>query len=55
MARIIFAGNGLKPKKVYGRVNTVDVATTLAALLGTKPPSGAAGRILTEVVGQLEE
>ncbi len=49
---VIFAGTGLKPQKVYRRINTVDVATTLAALLGTKPPSGAAGQVLGEVVSQ---
>ena len=47
---VIFAGNGLKPQKVYRRINTVDVATTLAARLGTKPPSGAAGQVLGEVM-----
>ena len=50
---VIFAGFGLKPMRVYRRINTVDVATTLAACLGTKPPSGAAGEVLGEVVGQL--
>ena len=49
---VIFAGSGLKPLKVYRRINTVDVATTLAAWLGTKPPSGAAGQVLSEVVEQ---
>ncbi len=49
---VIFAGAGLKPKNVYRRVHTVDVATTLAAWLGTKPPSGAAGQILSEVLIQ---
>jgi hypothetical protein len=38
------------PPKPY----TVDVATTLA-WLGTKPPSGAAGQVLIEVVGQRGE
>ncbi|UCH49371.1 MAG: alkaline phosphatase family protein [Betaproteobacteria bacterium] len=46
---IIFAGNGLKPKTVYRRVDTVAVASTLAALIGTKPPSAAAGGVLEEV------
>ena len=49
---VIFAGSGLKPLTVYRRINTVDVATTLAAWLGTKPPSGAAGQVLSEVVEQ---
>ena len=49
---IIFAGNGLKPMKVYRRVDTVGVASTLAALIGTKPPSAAAGGVLSEVGDQ---
>jgi len=49
---MIFAGCGLRPLEVYRRVNTVDVAITLAAWLGTKPPSGATGRVLHEVMGQ---
>jgi arylsulfatase A-like enzyme len=46
---IIFAGAGLRPQKVYRKVQTIDVATTLAAFVGTKPPSGASGQILEEV------
>ncbi|PQJ27273.1 alkaline phosphatase family protein [Rubritalea profundi] len=49
---IIFAGNGIKPQKVSRRVHTVDVALTLATAIGTRPPSGAAGEVLLEVVGQ---
>ena len=49
---VIFAGCGLKPLHVYRPVRTVDVATTLAAWLGTKPPSGAAGQVLHEVMDQ---
>ena len=51
---VIFAGAGLKPQKVYRRINTVDVAPTLAAWLGAKPPSGAVGKVLAEVVSQRE-
>jgi predicted AlkP superfamily pyrophosphatase or phosphodiesterase len=46
---LIFAGKGLKPRRVARRVETVDLAPTLAALLGTKPPSGSAGKPLEEV------
>ena len=49
---IIFAGNGIKPQKVSRRVHTVDVAITLATAVGTLPPSGAAGDVLLEVLGQ---
>ena len=47
---LIFAGKGLKPRQVARRVETVDLAPTLAALLGTKPPSGSAGKPLVEVI-----
>ena len=49
---IFFAGNGIKPQTVSRRVHTVDVALTLATAIGTKPPSGAAGEVLLEVLGQ---
>jgi len=49
---IIFAGYGIKPQTVSRRVHTVDVALTLATAIGTKPPSGAAGEVLLEVLGQ---
>ncbi|MGB5326578.1 MAG: alkaline phosphatase family protein [Gammaproteobacteria bacterium] len=49
---IIFAGNGIEPQKVSRRVHTVDIAITLATAVGTKPPSGAAGEVLLEVLGQ---
>jgi predicted AlkP superfamily pyrophosphatase or phosphodiesterase len=49
---IIFAGNGIKAQSVSRRVHTVDVAITLATVVGSKPPSGAAGEVLLEVVGQ---
>jgi hypothetical protein len=52
---IILAGNGLKPLKVYRRVETVDVASTLAELIGTKPPSGATGQVLSEIGRQREQ
>jgi len=52
---IIFAGNGLKPVKVYRRVDTVGVASTLAALIGTKPPSAATGGVYSEVGDQWQQ
>jgi hypothetical protein len=52
---IIFAGAGLKPVDVFRRVETVDVARTLAAWLGTKPPSGAVGLVLSEVLAQRKD
>jgi len=46
---IIFAGCGLNPVEVYRRVETVDIARTLAAWMGIKPPSGCVGKVLVEV------
>ena len=47
---IVFAGAGLKPARIDRRVLTVDIAPTLATFLGIKPPSGAVGTPLTEVL-----
>ena len=47
---IVFAGAGLEAKTVNRRVYTVDVAATLAAFMGTKPPSGSTGKPLVEVL-----
>lgn len=49
---IIFAGNGLTPQTVSRRVHPVDVALTLATVIGTNTPSGASGEVLLEVLGQ---
>ena len=49
---IIFAGHNLKPQTVSRKVHTVDVALTLANIVGAKPPSGASGAVLLEVLGQ---
>jgi predicted AlkP superfamily pyrophosphatase or phosphodiesterase len=46
---IVFVGPGLQPAVVQRKVHTVDIAATLAALLGTKRPSGAVGEPLVEV------
>lgn len=47
---VIFAGTNIKPKKVYRKIETVDVARTLSAYVNVKPPSGANGNILPEVM-----
>ena len=49
---ILFAGNGLAPQTVSRRVHTVDIATTLSAIADTRPPDGAAGEVLPEIVEQ---
>jgi predicted AlkP superfamily pyrophosphatase or phosphodiesterase len=47
---IVFAGTDIEPEIVYRRVHTVDVAPTLSAFLGIKPPSGSVGNVLHEVL-----
>lgn len=47
---IIFAGAGLQPQHIYREIQTVDIASTLSAFIGTNRPSGARGHILPEVV-----
>jgi len=47
---VIFCGAGLKPQRVFRKIQTVDVALTLSAYIGTKRPSGARGNVLEEVV-----
>ena len=48
---IIFAGQRINPQKVSRRVHAVDVAITLATIIGTRPPSGTTGEVLLEVLG----
>ena len=47
---IIFAGATIRPQLVHRLVHPVDVAPTLAAVLGLTPPSSAQGTPLTEVL-----
>lgn len=47
---IMFGGWNIPAKKVYRRVETVDIASTLALLMGTKLPSGSVGKPLGEVL-----
>jgi predicted AlkP superfamily pyrophosphatase or phosphodiesterase len=49
---ILFAGEGISPDKVSRRVHTIDIALTLSVVAGTRPPSGATGEVLLEVLGQ---
>ncbi|MFD2230434.1 alkaline phosphatase family protein [Alkalimarinus sediminis] len=46
---MVFAGHGIESERVTRQVHTVDIATTLSAYLGIKPPSGAYGHVLGEV------
>ena len=47
---VIFAGAGLPAMKVHRAVTPYDIASTLASYLGMKPPSGAIGTPLPEVL-----
>lgn len=47
---IIFHGPGIEPARIGRRVETVDVAATIAVYLGTKLPSGASGLPLVEAL-----
>ena len=47
---IFFAGSGVPAQIIGRRVAPTDIAATLAAYLGIKPPSGSVGSVLTEVL-----
>ena len=47
---VIFAGNGLPAARVVRAVTPYDIAPTLSAYLGVKPPSGTVGAVLPEVL-----
>ena len=47
---IIFAGMGIPAQRISRRVHTVDIAPTLSLLVGAKPPTGAFGAPLNEVI-----
>lgn len=46
---VIFLGAGIEPQTIQREVFTVDVAASLAAWIGTKPPSGCDGEPLVEL------
>ena len=46
---VIWMGPGIEPGRIARRVETVDVAPTIAAYLGVRHPSGTRGRVMTEV------
>lgn len=47
---MIFSGPGITPKRIARRVETVDLAPTMAAYLRIKAPSGSLGKVLQEVL-----
>lgn len=46
---IILSGPGIEPARISRRVETVDIAPTIAAYLRIKPPSGSRGEPLAEM------
>jgi predicted AlkP superfamily pyrophosphatase or phosphodiesterase len=48
---VMFAGAGLKPRKVSRAVTPYDIAPTLSAFLGIREPAAAVGLPLPEVLG----
>jgi len=47
---VAFAGGTLKPQRIYRPIEPLDIAPTLSAVVGAKPPSGARGVPLVEVL-----
>ena len=49
---VMFAGAGLQSQSVSRLITPYDIAPTLSAYLGVKPPSAAIGNPLPEVIGE---
>ena len=47
---VVFAGGKLKAQHVYRSIETVEIAPTLSAMVGAKPPSGSRSGPLPEVM-----
>jgi len=47
---VVFAGWGLSGQRIERKIDPKDIAITLSRLLATRPPSGADGEVLQEVV-----
>lgn len=47
---LVLSGAGVRPGATPRSPRLVDVAPTVAALLGTRPPNDAQGRVLTEAL-----
>jgi hypothetical protein len=48
---IVFLGPGIRPRRISLPVRTVDIAPTLAGLLGVTPTEPLDGRVLPEIAG----
>ncbi len=51
---VVFAGWGIQGKTVTRRIEPKDIAITLSNILQTKPPSGADGEVLIEVLEDIK-
>jgi len=49
---VIFAGGKIEGQRISRRIEPIDIATTLANIMHTRPPSGSTGKVLPEVVKQ---
>jgi len=47
---VVFAGGKLTAQRIYRAIEPLDVAPTLAAFIGAKPPSGSRGVPLAEIL-----
>ncbi len=52
---VIWMGPGVPSGRIERRVETVDVALTIAAYLGVRQPSGARGKVMTEITENEEK
>ena len=52
---VIWMGPGIEAGRIGRRVETVDVAPTIAAYLGVMPPSGSRGRVMEEVTASADD
>jgi predicted AlkP superfamily pyrophosphatase or phosphodiesterase len=52
---IVFAGGQIKGQRADREVDPKDIALTLTAILGAKPPSAASGNILQEVMQAIKQ
>ncbi len=48
---LLISGAGVRPGAIPENANLVDVAPTISALLGARPPADAEGRVLEELLG----
>jgi arylsulfatase A-like enzyme len=51
---LAFYGSAFQPGTYRGRVEPVDIAATLASLLGVNQPSASVGHVLTEAIKRPE-